>query len=38
VDLACCKAKDLGYPHELVTMRLPARHDGLVIDELTHIR
>jgi transposase len=26
VDLACCKAKDLGYPHELWTTRLLAKH------------
>ena len=26
VDLACRKAKDLGYPHELWTTRLLARH------------
>jgi transposase len=26
VDLACSKAKDLGYPHELWTTRLLARH------------
>jgi transposase len=26
VDLACCKAKELGYPHELWTTRLLARH------------
>src|SRR5664279_4025204 len=26
VSLACQKAKDLGYPHELWTMRLLARH------------
>jgi transposase len=26
VSLACQKAKDLGYPHELWTTRLPARH------------
>src|ERR1700726_2169043 len=26
VALACRKAKDLGYPHELWTTRLPARH------------
>ena len=25
-DLACRKAKDLGYPHELWTTRLLARH------------
>lgn len=25
-DLACCKAKELGYPHELWTTRLLARH------------
>lgn len=26
VSLACCKAKDLGYPHEVWTTRLLARH------------
>ena len=26
VDLACCKARDLGYPHELWTTRLLAKH------------
>src|SRR5437762_1157952 len=26
VDMACCKAKELGYPHELWTTRLLARH------------
>lgn len=26
VDLACCKAKELGYPHEVWTTRLLARH------------
>ena len=26
VDLACCKAKDCGYPHELWTTRLLAKH------------
>jgi len=26
VDLACRKAKELGYPHELWTTRLLARH------------
>ncbi len=26
VDLACRKAKELGYPHELWTTRLRARH------------
>ena len=26
VDLACRKAKDLGYPHELWTTRLLTRH------------
>src|SRR6202171_5502081 len=26
VSLACCKAKELGYPHELWTTRLLARH------------
>jgi hypothetical protein len=26
VDLACRKAKDLGYPHEMWTTRLLARH------------
>ena len=26
VNLACCKAKDLGYPHELWTTQLLARH------------
>jgi transposase len=25
-ELACCKAKELGYPHELWTTRLLARH------------
>src|SRR3979490_1069778 len=28
VSLACRKAKDLGYPHELWTTRLLARHGG----------
>src|SRR5262249_53719297 len=26
VDLACCKAKEFGYPHELWTTRLLAQH------------
>ena len=40
VDLACRKAKDLGYPHELWTTRLLARHarEGLVEGDAHVIR